>query len=378
MADINADSSGGTTDFNIQKPKAKNGVTDPTGGTPNFNIQDIFSSYGYEASQAEIDALAPAFQTGKDVSETGRDAVATYVQAHQQLKGAQSEIKGNLLSEQQASSTYQSLSKTLAESGQEAYEKAADVFTKAPQLFGSLSPDQIDQYLKPTKNAFDYGMGQVEGSAAQRGITGSSLEAQAMAQAQTQFQQNVLNQGLGIGMNQQQQQAQMLQSLGSARMGLSGQFAGTGANYAGLANQSAGQDTAVSSVMAGLAGQSVNQALAQRAIVQMMTPASGHLGLGGWAGLIGGGLLGVAGDPLNPMKGFGNGAQMGGAINSTASGNQMSGQIGQEMGTWGNTTQSPLDYYQKIGGSGGGGGGGGGAGGLMSSVGGLAGMAAMA
>lgn len=251
-----------------------NVITDPTGGAPNFNIKDVFSSYGYDASQAEIDALAPAFEGRINVEQTGRDAVASYVQAHQELKGAQSAIQGNLLTEQQAQSAYQSLSNTLSTSGQAAYEQAANLFTQAPKLFGSMTPDQIDQYLAPTKTAFGYGLGQVEGSAAQRGLAGSSLEAQAMAQAQTQFQQNVLNQGLSVGMTQQQQQAQGLQALGSGRMGLAGNYANTGLGYQNLANSSAGQNANMAQGLAGLPGQAVNQAIAQQAAIQALNPKS--------------------------------------------------------------------------------------------------------
>lgn len=259
-----------------------NSITDPTGGAPNFNILDIFQSYGYQPTQAEIDSIAPAFQGRTDVGETGRDAVASYVQAHQELKGAQSDIQGNLLTEQQSEAMYTNLSTILATNGQAAYQQAADLFSQAPQLFGSMTPDQINEYLAPLKSSFDYSSGSVQGTEAARGLTGSSLEAAALGLTQNQFNQSVLQTGLNVGMTQQQQRAQALQQLGSGQLGLAGTFGGLGANYGTLANNSATANAGIAGSLAGLPGQAVNQAMAQYAAIQALNPKSSSF-LGGLA-----------------------------------------------------------------------------------------------
>src|SRR6476646_2103808 len=215
-------------------------------------VTDSFKEFGYTPTASEINAFVPLEQGGAQGQITTQSAIANYVQAHQELSGAQSQIQGNLLSEQQATQMSQNLGNILETQGQAAYNQASQIFTQAPQLFGSMSSDQVSQYLAPLQSQFQQTLGSVEGAAAQRGLAGSSVEANAMAQAQQQFQQNVLSQGLGIGMQQQQNQAGVLQGLGAQQFGAGQQQYGLGTQYAGLANQSAGQNYQAASDLAGL------------------------------------------------------------------------------------------------------------------------------
>jgi hypothetical protein len=298
-------------------------ITDPTGGAPNFDIQAIFESMGYTPSQSEIDALAPAFEGRTNVGQTGTSAVASYVQAHQQIAGAQSLIQGNLTAETGAASA-------ATAAGNASYDAAQATLEAAPKLFGSMTPDQVSSYLAPLQNQFNYGLGQVTGQAASRGLAGSSLEAQAMAQAQTQYQQNIVNQGLSIGQQQQQLLASQQAGRGAQQLGLAPQFLG-------LANQSAGQNYGAATDIANLPGQSVSQSLAQQALLKQMSQSTGG---GGWEGALGTGLGavvgGIGGSFLgNPMLGASLGASLGGSAASAITGSPAGA-------TFGSSASNPL------------------------------------
>lgn len=257
---------------------ADNPITDPTGGAPNFNIEDVFKSFGYTPTQAEINALAPAFQVGTNTGTTGTSAVANYVIAHQQLAGAQSQIQGNLLSEQQAANANETLSNILEQHGEDAYKSASDIFTKAPQLFGSLTSDQVNTYLAPLKTQFDYATGATEGASNARGLAGSSINAAAQATGANQFKQSVLQAGLSVGQTQQQQQAALLQSLGQSLFGASASAKTAGVNYSSLANTSAGQNATLAGDISGLSGSAVNQALIQNSALRALNPKTQSFG----------------------------------------------------------------------------------------------------
>ncbi len=298
------------------------------------NIANTFKSYGYDATPEEIAALVPASE-GKGGYEAGQAAVANYVLAHQQISGAKSLIEGQLKAEQAAGTAAQSMGASDQAAGTSSYQQAQQTLQEAPKLFGSLTPDQIGTYLAPLQNQFNYGLGQVQGTAAQRGLAGSSLEAQAMAQAQTQFQQNVLSQGLSIGQQQQQLLASQQAALGAQQFGASGQQYGLAGQYAGLANQSAGQNFSAAEDLAQLSGQSANQAIAQNATLQALNPSGGN---GGWQNALGSGLGAVAGGVAgaymgNPMLGASLGASLGGAAANGITGG---------YGTTGNTLSSGL------------------------------------
>ena len=251
---------------------ADEGITDPTGGARNFNIEDVFKSFGYTPTQAEISALAPAFEGRTNVGQTGTSAVAEYVQAHQALGDAQSAIKGNLLDEQTAAKNAQTLGQVLETQGQEAYDAAANVYAQSPKLFGSLTADQIGDFLAPAKAAFEQAQGKTSGDIASRGLGASSIEGGALGQNLTQFMQSVLSQGLSVGMTQQQNQAGVLQNKGSQLMGAGQQQFSLAPQYEGLANASAANSATVAGSMTGLAGSAVNQAIAQQAAIKALNP----------------------------------------------------------------------------------------------------------
>lgn len=290
------------------------------------NIVNSFKQFGYTPSDAEIAALLPASE-GKGGYEAGQAAVANFVLAMQQLKGAQSLVQGNIQSETQGAQTAQQLGGQFAGQGAGSYQQALQALQKAPQLFGSMTPDQINQYLAPLQSQFSQGLGQVQGAAAQRGLAGSSLEAQAMAQAQQQFQQNVLSQGLGVGLNAQQQQAALLQGLGGQQFGLAGQQYGLAPQYLSLANQSAGQNVGLAEDMAQLPGQAANQAIAQNAAIQAMNPQSSSP----WGSILGTALGAGVGAFGGPM-GMALGANLGGQLGSAFSGNPAGAQVGSSLG----------------------------------------------
>lgn len=249
-----------------------NKITDPTGGAPNFDINAVFESFGYEPTQAEISALAPAFEGRTNIAQTGYSAVAEYVQAHQALGDAQSKIQGNLLDEQTAAKGAQEMGKILETQGQEAYDAAGAIFTQSPKLFGSLTADQIGNFLAPAKAAFEQAQGKTSGDIASRGLGASSIEGNALGQNLTQFMQSVLSQGLGIGMTQQTNQSNVLQAKGASLMGAGEQQYGLAPQYQGLANASAANNATLAGSMSGLAGSAVNEAIAQQAAIRALNP----------------------------------------------------------------------------------------------------------
>lgn len=350
-----------------------NKITDASGGARNFNVESVFESFGYTPTQQEVDALAPAFEGRTNIEQTGRSAVSNYVIAHQQIQGTQSSIQGELLSEQEAEKMSQSLGKIYEEQGQEAYNKAADVYSQAPKLFGSMTPDQIDQYLAPVTQATQKQQGVIDSQSAARGLGGSSIEANAKAQEQGIYKQNVLSQGLGVGMNQQDQMAKILQSLGAQKYGASGQQYGLAGQYSGQAAQSAANMLPGANMMAGLGMNSANSAILQNAMQMALNPQQSKSAWS-WGGPLLGSFVGSAMNPLNPVGGAGYGANMGGNLASTYTGDPRGAQTGQAINSFtGQTTASEeghakkfMDYYMSMYGGGGGmtsglmGGGGGG------------------
>lgn len=353
----------GQTDPSAGAPAtASSTITDPTGGVPNFNIYDVFESFGYTPTQAEINALAPAFEGRTNIGETGLSAVSNYVIAHQQVAGAQSQIQGQLTGAEASLAQAQALGVT----GQQTLQSAADLYKQAPQLFGGLSPDQVSQYLAPLQTQFNQSLGQVQGAAASRGLSGSSVEATAMSQAQMQYQQQVLQQALQLGLQQQQNQAGALTNLGNSQIGLSGQNTGT---YSSLINSLLGQNSNASAVLGGLGSQSANAAISQQAAIQALNPSAGSglgadLGLG--LGAVGGVVGGIYGGPLGASAGFSAGDALGQGIGGAINPNQnpsSANQLGQ------NSVNSGLLAY-LLGKQGGGGSSGGGTGtsGLLTST----------
>ena len=53
-----------------------NPITDPNGGQKNFDILSVFQEFGYQPTQAEIDALSQSFSGTYDPGRIGTSAVA--------------------------------------------------------------------------------------------------------------------------------------------------------------------------------------------------------------------------------------------------------------------------------------------------------------
>lgn len=296
----------------------------------NFDIESVFKSFGYTPTQAEIDALAPAFEGRTNVAQTGMSAVSNYVIAHQAEQGAQSLVQGQLSGDEAQQAQYQKLGQQYGEEGIGNLNAAANLAGQAPQLFGNLTPDQVSQYLAPLQSQFTTQLGQVQSAEAQRGLGGSSIEAGAMSQAQAQYQQQVLQQALQLGLQQQQSKVGALQTAGQGQLGLSSQLTGAGSQYGSLINQLLGQNTGIVGNLAQLPGASTNQAIGQEAAIQALNPQTPSP----WGGLIGtgaGALLGSFGGPV----GAGLGASIGGSIGSGITGNPTGANVGNQLGTVG-------------------------------------------
>ena len=177
-------------------------------GKAGSDLNAIFEQFGYTPTDAEVNSLAGAFGAENNAASkaAGVSAVAQYVNymdqvnefnANDPLTGLQTRMNNMITQNQQSVQNLSNqLQKTLA---------------SAPQLFGSLTPDQITTYLAPLKTSFDTQLSQVQATLASRGLGASSTEANALAQTNEQFQQTVLNTGLNIGLTSQQNQAQALQ-----------------------------------------------------------------------------------------------------------------------------------------------------------------------
>lgn len=221
-----------------------NSITDPTGGAPNFSILDVFQEFGYQPTQAEIDAIAPSFEGKYNGGNIGSNAVAQYVNYQDQvakfnasdpLTGIQKQMN-DLITQNQSSVT--SLSTQLQ-----------DTLKSAPELFGSLSPDEISTYLKPLQTAFTQQLSQVQATMASRGLGASSTEANALAQTAQQFQETVLSTGLNIGLTSQNAQATALQAQIN---NLFGQTSTAMSAETGAASQQSQQNLGVSGLIASL------------------------------------------------------------------------------------------------------------------------------
>lgn len=219
-------------------------ITDPTGGAPNFSVLDAFKSFGYYPTQAEIDALAPSFEGRIDPGTIGRNAVAQYVNYQNQI--AQFKANDPLVSLQKEMGEAIDLQ---TKQVQGLYGQLQDTLTSAPKLFGSLTPDQINEYLKPLQTAFTSQLSQVQGAMASRGVAGSSTENNALAATDQQFKEQTLATGLSIGQQQQTARASSIQAQIAQLFGLVGTETGVKGAAAG---QQSKQDLATSNLVGSL------------------------------------------------------------------------------------------------------------------------------
>lgn len=190
-----------------------------------------------------------------------------------------------------------------------------DTLSAAPQLFGSLTPDQIQNYLKPLKTTFDQQVAQVQGIAASRGLAASSTENNSIAQTGQQFQEQVLSQGLQVGQQQQSAKANSIQNQINNLFGLTGQEESISAQATG---QKSSQDLGQSNLIASLPYFLSQDAYAKG---QAFNAAEASRNTGsGMGGVIGGGIGLVAGAYFGqPMLGYTLGSAAGNAVDSSNS-----------------------------------------------------------
>jgi hypothetical protein len=165
------------------------------------NVKRTMESFGFKPTDAEV-----AQFTGIDFVGGGA-AIANYVNTRtQQLQAeANNPLKEFMAQETTRRADFEKQSTQL-------YDQLQQTISAAPKLFGSLTPEQIQAYIAPITQASKEGSSNLEGDYARRGITGSSIEANALADMQRKYQENVLSQGLTIGMNEQQTAVNAIQN----------------------------------------------------------------------------------------------------------------------------------------------------------------------
>jgi hypothetical protein len=207
----------------------------PVSGDPRRGLVQIlnsFSQFGYTPTADEVKFLASSTAGGND--QTIQQAVGAYSASKSPTAEAQrksdplyQEAENQLGIQADATKEISSLTGQLQTS-----------LGQAPTLFGNLTPDQINTLLAPLNTQFQRGQSQLTTTLGSRGLTGSSVEANALADANATFNQGVAQYGLQIGMQQQQnQQATLAQLINSyiARGGTAG--SGTLAGLGQLSSQ---------------------------------------------------------------------------------------------------------------------------------------------
>lgn len=148
---------------------------------------------------------------------------------------------------------YQTLTQKMADDSisraQNLYTQLQETLTEAPQLFGNLTPDQIQTYMAPLKTSFEQSLATAQTVMASRGMAASSTENAAIAAEQKKFQEGVFATGLDVGMKSQQAKAQSMQQQIAQLFGL-GQFAQGEAG--GAARQKSAQELYQSNLIASL------------------------------------------------------------------------------------------------------------------------------
>lgn len=268
-------------------------------------VQRMFDSYGFTPDPGVVAALTSMVETD-DQAGVASGTVGAYINAFNELqKAAANDPLQKLLVDEQAATS------AAGASADQYATQLQDVYKQAPKLFGSMTPDQVDQYLAPLKSQFDYASGKVSGDAAARGNTGSSLEAVASAQTGEQFKQGVMSQGLQVGMTEQQNLAQMIQNLYNQKIAQQNLLYGLQQGTTGQLSQNKLQEAEFMAQLPILLGGQATQAAAMNQSKS-----------GGWeniAGTVLGGAVGgiggfFAGGPMGAAMGASAGAGLGGSI----------------------------------------------------------------
>ena len=197
-------------------------------------IYSDFTSFGYYPSQAEIASFGQSLDAIGGGATSGEASTLTDSFIGQYVQNIQA---NNARMASDPLAAYQEQVQQVAQQQQlqstNLYSQAQQVFQNAPQLFGSLTPDQITEYLAPLQTAFTQAQSQTQAQLAARGLTGSNIEANALQTGNTNFQNQVLQTGLQVGQTAQQNvgnslqtQAGGLQTASNNNFALQGQAAG--------------------------------------------------------------------------------------------------------------------------------------------------------
>ena len=292
-------------------------------GASDINITKMMESYGYYPTQEEAQALQGSFTSDNNAASkaVGASAVAQYVLS----KKAEAERQKNdpLVALQKKMDESVTLMKNQVQGLQ---TQLSDTLSAAPQLFGSLTPDQIQQYLAPLKTSFDTQLSTLQTTMASRGLGASSTENNALAQTGQKFKEDVLATGLQVGQTQQTAKAKSIQDQINNLFGLTSTEEQISAGAAGQKSaQDLGQSNLVSSLpyflsqdayakeqarLASSGGNKTGSMIAGGLTGAMSGAAQGFMVGGPWGAVAGG----AAGGALGAY-----GASQGGGGSSTAS-----------------------------------------------------------
>ena len=132
------------------------------------SVFTAFQNFGYTPTADEIGALTVADTGNADILTSAVGQYINYKQtqdafaASDPLTALQKQMNDQItLNQNQVQGLYGQLQSTLS---------------AAPELFGSLTPDQITTYLAPLQTAFQAQLSSVQGAMAARGVAGSSTE----------------------------------------------------------------------------------------------------------------------------------------------------------------------------------------------------------
>jgi len=294
-------------------------------------ITSAFSAFGYTPSEAEIEQLIPIVNTRTGGAERGRAAVANYVQTVriQQERKKNDPLNQVIADERGFFTDSQRQAQEYQDKAQGEQKRLEETIGAAPKLFGSLTEDQISQYLAPTDRAQKQASARLEGAAARRGIAGSSTEFQTLADSERQYREDVLNQALQLGIQLKQAQVNAIQgnvnnltNTGSQFRGfLPGSLQRQGAiagQQSEMAFDEANYMSELPIYLRGISAQenAIAEAVAAREEAARTAKKRGLFSSIGSIVGAGGGLLVTGGNPLGAVIG----SQIGGQVGGLASG----------------------------------------------------------
>ena len=224
----------------------------------NIDITAIMKQFGYTPTNEEAVMLQGAFGAENNAvsKAAGVEAIAQYVNYQKQIQAFDAKDPLTGLQTRMNNIIDQN---TKAVSGLS--DQLQQTLSAAPQLFGSLTPDQISTYLAPLQTSFNQQLSQVQATMAARGLGASSPEANALAQTNQQFQQTVLSTGLNIGLTAQKNKADAIQQQINNLFGQTGQAINSTTSAAGQqSKQQLGESELIGSLPSFLNNQAQDQA----------------------------------------------------------------------------------------------------------------------